>query len=149
MTSPNDSDAGRRSGEIRPVDPENAATDPRAAAQQDQIKADHEALQQSARRVESSVQGSARDTAATDPAAAALQDRTKADHDRLQESARRVESSVPADVRDTPIQPANTTIDEAQLERDLDAARRHADEVREAARRLHESVPEERDRDRR
>lgn len=112
MTTPNDRNASGRIGEVRPVDPENAATDPRAAAQQDQIKADHEALE---------------------------------------ESARRVQSSVPAEVRDTPIQPANvdTAIDEAQLDRDLDAARRHADEVREAARRLHESVPEERDRDRR
>lgn len=109
MSSPNDRNTG---GGTRPIDPENAATDPRAAAQQDQIRADHEALQ---------------------------------------EASRRVQSSVPPDVRDTPIQPANFAgaIDEAQLDRDLDDARRHADQVRETARRLEESVPEEVDRDRR
>jgi uncharacterized protein involved in exopolysaccharide biosynthesis len=89
MTTPNDRDAHR-------PNPDNAATDPNAAAKQDQIKADHDALQDSARRVESSVPASGE--AATDPTAAALQDRVKADRDRLQESARRVEQSAPADL---------------------------------------------------
>ena len=86
-------------------DPDHAATDPRAAAQQDQIKRDHDALEESRRRVESSTPDGG---AATDPRAAALQDRTHADHDRIQESARRVESSVSQDVRDTPVPPSHS-----------------------------------------
>ncbi|HYR29025.1 MAG TPA: hypothetical protein VEU30_11210 [Thermoanaerobaculia bacterium] len=85
--------------------PDNAATDPRAAAVQDQVKRDHDALEESARRVESSV--SSTGGAVTDPAAAAKQDRVREDHDRLEESARRVEASVPPEVRDRPVQPAN------------------------------------------
>ncbi|HEX6097377.1 MAG TPA: hypothetical protein VF432_13695 [Thermoanaerobaculia bacterium] len=87
------------------ANPDHAATDPRNAAKQDQIRADHDALQESARRVDASVSDNG--GAATDRDAAAKQDRVKADHDRLEESARRVASSVPAEVRDTPVQPAN------------------------------------------
>lgn len=79
------------------ADPNNAATDPRAAVQQDQVKADKEALQEQARRVESSVPADARP--ATDPELAAAQDQVHADHDRMQEQSRRVAASTPADVR--------------------------------------------------
>ena len=80
------------------TNPNNAATDPRAAAKQDQVKRDHDVLEESARRVQSSV--SAPDHrpdpnhAATDPRAAAKQEQVKRDHDELEESARRVEESV-------------------------------------------------------
>jgi citrate synthase len=106
MTSSTNSNDGRDRGHT--INPDNAATDPRAAATQEQVHADHDALQESARRVEASVPDNVRDAnqAATDSAAAATQDQVKADHDALQESARRVEASVPADVRDTPVQPA-------------------------------------------
>ncbi len=75
----------------RQHDPNNAATDPNAAAQQDQIKRDKEALQEQARRVDESLP-SGRE-AATDPNAAAVQDQVKRDHDALEESRRRVEES--------------------------------------------------------
>lgn len=103
--NPNDRSNSGSTGEVRQHDPNNAATDPNAAAQQDQVKADRDALQEQARRVEASVPSSGE--AATDRDAAAAQDRVKADHDRIQESARRVEASVPADVRDTPIDRAD------------------------------------------
>ena len=151
MTSSNNRNDGGSTGDVRRVNPDNAATDPNAAAQQNQVKADHDALQESARRVQSSVPSNQQP--ATDPDAAATQDRVKADRDRLQESARRVESSVSADVRDTPVQPANlgttATGDDAQSIRNVDEARRNADAARESARRVEQSVPEELDRDRR
>ena len=135
MTTPND----------RRPDPDNAATDPRAAAQQDQVKRDHDALEEQARRVEASVPSNQQP--ATDPDAAAKQDQVRADHDRMQESARRVEASVPADVRDTPVQPANIGTQAT------DEARANADAARDSARRVADSVTnpvtEERDRDRR
>jgi hypothetical protein len=89
---------------MRHANPDNAAVDPKAAAQQDQVRADHDALEESARRVESSVPDDNRP--ATDRNAAAIQDQVKRDHDALEESARRIDASVPSDVRDTPIQPA-------------------------------------------
>ena len=98
-----------------PNDRNEAATDPRAAAQQEQVKADHDALVDSARRVEASVPSNQQP--ATDARAAAKQDQVKADHDALVDSARRVEASVPAEVRDTPVQPANFTEDEERKRR--------------------------------
>lgn len=83
------------------ANPNRAATDPRAAAQQRQIEADHDKLAESARRVAASAERTT-----TDPTAAAQQDQIKADHDELEESARRVEASVPSDVRDNPIRAA-------------------------------------------
>jgi hypothetical protein len=154
MSSNNPNDGGRTE-DVNRVNPDNAATDPRAAAQQDQVKADHDALQEQARRVEASVPGGTGGTAdqrhaATDPDAAAAQDRVKADHDRMQESARRVEASVPADVRDTPIQAANlgnqATEDIGQSSRNADAARDNADASRESARRVQDSVSDRDDR---
>lgn len=126
------------------TNPNNAATDPRAAAQQDQVKADHDALQEQARRVDASVPPDGR--AATDPDAAARQDQVKADHDRMQEQTRRVEASVPSDVRDTPIQAANlgNAANDDNV-RNADHARDNADAARESARRVEESV-EDRDR---
>jgi hypothetical protein len=44
------------------TNPDHAATDPRAAAQQDQVKRDHDKLEESARRVEASVPAGVRDT---------------------------------------------------------------------------------------
>jgi hypothetical protein len=121
----NTNDRGPR-GEVRHADPDRAATDPRAAAQQEQVKADHDRLEESARRVDAST---ASGGVATDREAAAKQDRVKADHDALQDSARRVEASVPADVRDTPVQPANFT-------RGADEARANADAMRDSVRRV-------------
>ena len=145
----NVSDNGGRIGEVRHANPDNAAVDPRAAAQQDQVRADHDALEEQARRVESSVPSSGE--AATDPDAAAAQDRVKADHDRMQDQARRVEASVPAGVRDTPVQAANlsnATEDTAQSRRNVDAAHDNANAARESAQRVQDSVPDA-DRDRR
>ena len=96
MTTPND--------QFRTADPDSATTDPRNAAIQEQVRADHDSLKESSRRVEASVRDDG--GAATDREAAAKQDRVRADHDRLEESARRVEASVPSDVRNTPVQPA-------------------------------------------
>lgn len=87
------------------ANPENAATDPKAAAQQEQTRRDHDAIEESARRVDESVRD-----AATDPRAAAQQDQIRRDHDAMEESARRVEASVPKSVRDTPVE----NIDEAR-----------------------------------
>lgn len=129
------------------ADPDHAATDPRAAANQEQIRADHEALEESSRRV----QATAREGhLTTDPAAAAAQDRVRADHDALQESARRVESSVSAEVRDTPVQPAHfarATENTAELESNAREARDNADALRESAREL-DSDSASRDRNR-
>jgi hypothetical protein len=75
--------------------------------QQDQVKRDHDALEESRRRVESSV-----NQPSTDREAAAKQDQVHADHERLEESARRVAASVPQDVRDTPVQPAENSRDD-------------------------------------
>ena len=87
------------------ANPDKAATDPKAAAQQDQVKRDHDALEASARRVDASVPGGSEP--ATDRNAAAKQDQVKRDHDVLEESARRVERSVSEDVRETPVQPVD------------------------------------------
>lgn len=123
-------------GEVRIAAPEHAVTDPVGAAVQNQVRTDHDALEESARRVESSVTADVRNTpiqhandagrdasntagttedrpraglrpVAVDSAAAARMDRVKEDHDALEESARRVESSVPSDVRNTPVQPVD------------------------------------------
>jgi hypothetical protein len=106
MSNPNNPNDRANDRDLNDARPE-VATDARAAARQEQVKADHAALEESARRVESSVHSTPVQEAATDPAAAAKQDQMKADHDALQESARRVESSVPADVRNTPVQQAS------------------------------------------
>lgn len=123
------------------ADPAHAATDPRAAAQQEQVKADHDALEESARRVESSAGGSnARvGDAATDPAAARKQEQVKADHEALAASARRVEASVSPEVRDRPIE--HTDLNAAgRSTGDADEARRNADIARDSARRVEASV---------
>ena len=57
MANQND---GRDNG-VRRADPNQAATDPSAAARQDQMKRDHDALADSARRVEGSVPDQVRD----------------------------------------------------------------------------------------
>ena len=145
----NDRSNGGNTGDVRRHDPNNAVTDRDAAAQQDQVKADRNALEEQARRVEASTPNNG---PATDPDAAAAQDRVKADHDRLEAQTRRVEASVPADVRDTPIQRANlgndATEDNSQSIRNVDAARDNANAARESARRVAESAPDA-DRDRR
>jgi hypothetical protein len=96
MTTPND--RSRRDDDVHRPNPEHAATDSNAAAKQDQVKADHAALEESARRVEASVPSDGE--AATDPRAAAIQDQVRADRDELRESARRVEQSAPVDRTD-------------------------------------------------
>lgn len=152
MSSVNDGGKGRKAGDVQKPDPNNAAVDPNAAARQDQIKADHDALQESARRVKSSVPSDVRETpvqpaerglgsssntagrgnperAATDPRAAATQEQTKANHDRLQESARRVDASVPASVRNTPIQHSDTSTRATTGNRGDDVQRSNAPQV--------------------
>jgi hypothetical protein len=111
MSNPRDEDRDEnRTGTVHRANPENAAVDPHAAAQQEQVKADRDALRDTARRLESTPteQGS---EPATDPAAAAKQDQVRADTAAIEESARRVQSSVSAEVRDTPIQPASEARD--------------------------------------
>lgn len=146
MDNRNDRSGGPE-GEVRRPNPDNAATDPNAAAQQDRMRADHDALQESARRVDASAPNGG---AAIDREAADTQDRVHAEHDRMQESARRVEASVPADVRDTPIQAANLgttpTEDNSQAVRDSNSARDNADAARQSAREVQQSVPHEADR---
>ena len=140
MTSSNDDNRGGNDGDRRRIDP---AVDVDAAAVQDQVRADAEALRASARRVEASVP--ANGEAATDPDAAAIQDQIRADHDELQESARRVEASVSAEVRNTPVQPAGdgprATEDTTQARRNVDAAHANAEAAREGARRVDDSLP--------
>jgi hypothetical protein len=99
MTTPND-----RSNDVQ------AATDPTAAAKQDQIKADHDRLAESARRVEASVPAGVRDTpvqpahatSATEDTAQSLRnvDAARDNADAARESARRVEQSVPEGTTD-------------------------------------------------
>ena len=166
MTTPNDRSRGDNSSEVHHADPDHAAVDPRAAAKQDQVKADHDALEASARRVESSVSSDVSDTpirhtpvrddaprttglnrtnrefAATDPQAAARQDQVKADHDALEASARRVKASVPSAVRDTPIQqPANlASSSETVSQSDLDETRENANAARDSMSRVEEDL---------
>lgn len=157
-----DRSSGANTGDVRHPTGTPAVENPVNAAQQDQVKADHDALQESARRVEASVPASVRETpiqsgrqdasadpadvrhanpenAAVDPAAASRQDQVKADHDALQESARRVESSVPPEVRDSPIRhtedAARPSADATQAKRDSEAAHENAEAARESDRR--------------
>lgn len=139
MTSSNNDNRNdnRNDTGVRQHNPENAATDPVAAAQQDQVKRDHDALAAQAARVDASVP--ANGEAATDPDAAARQDQVKADHDRMAEASRRIEASVPADVRDNPVPPSNlgvnATEDTTQSRQNVDNARANADAARDSARR--------------
>jgi hypothetical protein len=106
MTSSNDqNNRGGSTGEVRRVNPDNAATDPSAAAQQNQVKADHDALQEQARRVESSVPPDVRDTPVqrANPGTDATEDTgrpvrnadaARDNADAARESARRVQDSV-------------------------------------------------------
>ena len=50
-----------REGEVREARPENAARDPQAAARQEQVQRDSDALRESARRVEASTPSEVRD----------------------------------------------------------------------------------------
>ena len=100
------SDSRERASETHHANPDHAATDPAAAARQDQVKADHAALEESARRIDATVN---ENSTRTDPQASARDAQRRADHDALERSADRVAASVPADVRDTPVQPANVT----------------------------------------
>ena len=47
-------------GEVRPPEPESARQDPAAAARQEQVHRDHDAMQADARRVEASAPADAR-----------------------------------------------------------------------------------------
>lgn len=151
MTSSNETNSGGNDSDERRARPDRAAVDTEAAARQDQVHADAQALRESARRVDASLP--ANGEAATDPRAAAMQDQIRADHDRLQESARRVDASVSPEVRDTPVQPMNhaprASDDNSQAIRNVDAAHENAEAAREGARRVHESLPHGTDRDRR
>lgn len=157
-SGPRDRDSGANTGDVRHPSPKPAASAPVDSASQDQVRADHDALQESARRVEASVPASVRETpvqpaasagsgadqvrnadpakAAVDRVAAARQDQVRADHDALEESARRVESSVPADVRDNPVRHSGETSrssdDNTQATRDSKTARENADAARES-----------------
>jgi hypothetical protein len=81
---------------------QNAATDPQAAAKQDQVKRDHDVLEESARRVEASVPSHVRDTPIqpSDAAENTAQPARNADDarrnaDAARDSARRVDESIP------------------------------------------------------
>lgn len=104
------------------ANPNNAATDPRAAAQQDEVKRNHDALEAQKERVDASVPHGGRE-AATDRDAAAVQDQVRRDHDRLEQSARRVESSVNRDSEDP------------EARRKVDEAHRNAEAARDSANR--------------
>jgi hypothetical protein len=103
------------------------SNDPNNAASQDQVKRDHDALEESARRVEASVPSNQQP--ATDSRNAAKQDQVRADHDALADSARRVESSAS--------QP--TTDPDAAAKQDR--VRADHDRLEESARRVEASVP--------
>ena len=55
-----------REGEVREPRPENAAQDPQAAARQEQVQRDSDALRDSARRVEASTPSDVRDRSVQD-----------------------------------------------------------------------------------
>lgn len=105
----NDRNAGH--GDEHHVNPDHAATDPRAAAQQEQVKADKSALEDQSRRVEASVPAGVRDTPvqpsnaagqATEDTAQSVRntDLAHINAEASRESARRVQDSVDHD-RDT------------------------------------------------
>lgn len=149
MANSSDRHDERDGRDQRHADPHDAATDPRAAAKQDQVRRDHDALQESARRVEASVSSSVRDTPvrSSDLVTSAQQEQMREDHDVLQESARRVAASVPANVRDTPVQPANLASASERSDderRDTGEARANADAARASARRVQDSLREDR-----
>ncbi len=78
-------------------------TDGRAGSWRGGIRADYDRLQDTGRRVDSSVPAKG---AATDLDAAAMQAQIRDDHDRMQASARRVDASIAPEVRDTPVRAA-------------------------------------------
>jgi hypothetical protein len=55
-----------REGEVREARPENATRDPEAAARQEQVQRDSDALRESARRVEASTPANVRDRSVQD-----------------------------------------------------------------------------------
>jgi hypothetical protein len=74
------------------------SVDPNAAAKQDQVKRDHDALEASARRVESSVPSQVRDTPVQPMSATDTGDGAEEAHENAnaaRESARRVQNSAP------------------------------------------------------
>lgn len=79
--------ATRRAGTTRQANPNNAATDPRGAAVQKQVKRDHDRLAATARRIDSS-QG-----VAEDPEAARKSDRAHRNAEAARSSAKRVQRS--------------------------------------------------------
>lgn len=96
--------------DTRHADPDKAATDSRAAAQQEQVKEDHDALQGFARRVESSVPADVRETpiqhtdlnaGAGDTQNSNGADAARRNADIARDSARRVEDSVSDTETDT------------------------------------------------
>ena len=85
--------------DVRRANTERPAVDREAARRQDEVKANHDALEAQARRVESSVSADVRSTPIgemnrSDFEAAANQSRVHADHDAMEASARRVSASV-------------------------------------------------------
>jgi hypothetical protein len=66
-----------------------AATDPRAAAKQEQVKADRDALERSARRVEASVPSDVRETPVQPADAVRATDEARRNADALRDSAER------------------------------------------------------------
>jgi hypothetical protein len=97
-----------RIGEVRRANPNDAATDPVDAAKQEQVRADHDALQASADRVDASLAAGVRDTPIqhTDASSRASEDTTevtrngdlaRANADAARDSAARVDRSVADD----------------------------------------------------
>ncbi|HEX8618931.1 MAG TPA: hypothetical protein VF911_15215 [Thermoanaerobaculia bacterium] len=138
MSSNDQNDSGN-SGNVQRANPDNAATDTNLAAQQDQVRANRDALQEQERRVDASVSSETRDTPVqpmgdTNRDNADRQDQMKADHDALQEQARRVDASMPANGE------AATDPDAAAMQ---DRVKADHDQMQEASRRIQASVPAE------
>lgn len=125
-----------------------ATTDPAGVAVQEQVRADHDALQEQAARVAATVPASVRNTPiqSSDVAAEAIQEQVKADRDALQDQADRIAATVPASVRNTPIERAVSPVEDTEARRNGDAAHANAEAAREGARRVQASTN---DRDRR
>jgi hypothetical protein len=128
--------ASRTRRTTRTVNPDNAATDPRAAAQQRQIKKDHDVLVASAKRTAATASGdqrgasarrSNRNGAATDPRGAAIQKQVKRDRDSLAATARRIDSTA-------------AVVEDPEAARKSDRAHKNAEAARKSARRVQRST---------
>jgi hypothetical protein len=141
MTNPNDrSDTSNLSGEgdTRRADPNRAAVDPQNAATQEQVRADHDALQESARRVESSVSSAVRDNPVgqTSAAGTASEDTTEAVRNG---DAARANADAARDSARTRTNPEHAETDPRNAAQQ-DQMRADHDALQQSARRVEQSV---------